>query len=134
MDEKEIHNKSDKETSDNDQEIPVENDKNLEEKLKDTEEKLLRSLAEIENQRRRFEKEIGETLEYGGFNFAKETLALLDNLTRAKMSIKNDVNLKDSKDLNKFLEYFEILEKDLISTFEKNKIKKIYLNLYNLLN
>ena len=97
----------------------------LEEKLKETEEKLLRSLAEIENQRRRFEKEIKDAFEFGSFNFAKESLAILDNLQRAKDAIKNDEKLKDNKDLDKFLENINIIEKDLISIFEKNKIKKI---------
>ena len=97
----------------------------IETTLKETEEKLLRSLAEIENQRRRFEKEIAEALEYGGFNFAKEMLGLLDNLQRAKISLKNDEQLKRSKDLEKFLNNLEIIEKDLTSTFKKNKITKI---------
>ena len=97
----------------------------LEEKLKDTEDKLLRSLAEIENQRRRFEKEIKDAFEFGSFNFAKEILATLDNLQRAKVAIKNDKVLKDNKDLDKFLENITIIEKDLISIFEKNNIKKI---------
>ena len=70
----------------------------LDEKLKETEEKLLRSLAEIENQRRRFEKEIKDAFEFGSFNFAKESLAILDNLQRAKDAIKNDEKLKDNKD------------------------------------
>ena len=97
----------------------------VEEKLKETEEKLLRSLAEIENQRRRFEKEIKDAFEFGSFNFAKESLAILDNLQRAKDAIKNDEKLKSNKDLNKFLENINIIEKDLISIFEKNRIKKI---------
>ena len=97
----------------------------LEEKLKETDEKLLRSLAELENQRRRFEKELKDAFEFGGFNFAKESLALLDNLQRAKLSVKGDEKLKESKDLDTFLNNFEILEKDLISIFEKNNIKKI---------
>ena len=96
-----------------------------EDKLKETQDKLLRTLAEIENQRRRFEKETKEAFEYGGFNFARETLVVLDNLQRAYQSIKNDESLKDNKDLNKFLENIEIIEKDLISIFEKNNIKKI---------
>ena len=100
-------------------------EKPLEEKLKETEEKLLRSLAEIENQRRRFEKEIKEAYEFGGYNFAKEALAVLDNLQRAQASIQNDEELKNSPDLEKFLKNIEILEKDLTSIFEKNKIKKI---------
>ena len=97
----------------------------IEEKLKDTEDKLLRSLAEIENQRRRFEKEIKDAFEFGSFNFAKESLAILDNLQRAKIAIKNDKGLKDNKDLDKFLENIDIIEKDLLSIFERNNIKKI---------
>ena len=107
-----------------------ENDKKVtvEEKLKETEEKLLRSLAEIENQRRRFEKEIKDAFEFGSFNFAKESLAILDNLQRAKEAIKNDEKLSSNKDLDKFLENINIIEKDLISIFEKNRIKKIEVN------
>jgi len=97
----------------------------LEEKLKESEDKLLRSLAEVENQRRRFEKEIKDAFEFGGFNFAKENLAILDNLQRAQISIRNDEILKNNKDLDKFLENLEIVEKDIISIFEKNNIKKI---------
>ena len=100
-------------------------EKSVEEKLKDTEEKLLRSLAEIENQRRRFEKEIKDAFEFGSYNFAKESLAILDNLHRAKEAIKNDETLKINKDLDKFLENITIIEKDLISIFEKNNIIKI---------
>ena len=98
---------------------------NFEEKLKETEDKLLRSLAEIENQRRRFEKEIKDAFEFGSFNFAKESLSLLDNLQRAKNAIKNDAVLKENKDLDKFLENIDIIEKDLVSIFERNNIKKI---------
>ena len=100
-------------------------EKTTEEKLQEAEEKLLRSLAEIENQRRRFEKEIKEAFEFGSFNFAKENLATLDNLQRAKEAIKNDEKLKNSNDLDKFLENINIIEKDLITIFERNKIKKI---------
>ena len=97
----------------------------FEDKLKDAQDKLLRALAETENQRRRFEKETKEAFEYGGFNLARETLSVLDNLQRAYQSIKNDDALKDNKDLNKFLENINIIEKDLITIFEKNNIKKI---------
>ena len=97
----------------------------IEEKLKDSEDKLLRSLAEIENQRKRFEKEIKDAFEFGSFNFAKESLAILDNLCRARLAIKNDESLKDNKDLDKFLENITIIEKDLVSIFEKNRINKI---------
>ena len=100
-------------------------DLSLEEKLKESEDKLLRSLAEIENQRRRFEKEIKDAFEFGSFNFAKESLAILDNLSRAKIAIKNDSVLKENKDLEKFVENINVIEKDLISIFEKNRITKI---------
>jgi molecular chaperone GrpE len=96
-----------------------------EERLKDTRDKLLRALAETENQRRRFEKETKEAFEYGGFNLARESLSVLDNLQRAYLAIKNDETLKDNKDLNKFLENIKIVEKDLVTIFEKNNIKKI---------
>jgi len=96
-----------------------------EEKLKVTEEKLLRSLAELENQRKRFEKDIKEAIDFGGFNFAKENLVILDNLQRAYISIKNDPGLKNNKDIDKFLNNIEIIEKDLITIFKKNKIEKI---------
>jgi len=97
----------------------------LEDKLKEAQDKTLRALAETENQRRRFENETKEAFEYGGFNLARETLSVLDNLQRAYQSIKNDESLKENKDLNKFLENIGIIEKDLISIFEKNNIKKI---------
>ena len=91
----------------------------IDQKLKETEDKLLRSLAEIENQRRRFEKEIKDAFEFGSFNFAKESLAILDNFQRAKNAIKNDETLKSNKDLDKFLDNISIIEKDLITIFEK---------------
>ena len=97
----------------------------IEEKLKKSEEKLLRALADSENQRRRFEKEIKDAFEFGGFNFAREMLTTLDNVLRAKKSIQEDEALKKSKEFEKFLKNIEIIEKDLISTFEKNKITKI---------
>tara|TARA_B100001248_G_scaffold51469_1_gene33472 strand:+ start:21 stop:602 length:582 start_codon:yes stop_codon:yes gene_type:complete len=97
----------------------------VEQKLKETEDKLLRSLAEIENQRRRFEKEIKDAFEFGSYNFAKESLAILDNLQRAKIAIKNDEVLKSNKDLKRFIENISIIEKDLTSIFEKNRIIKI---------
>ena len=97
----------------------------VEEKLKNTEDKLLRSLAELENQRNRFEKDLKEAIDFGGFNFARENLSILDNLERAYISIKNDETLKKNKDLDKFLKNIEIIEKDLLSIFKKNKIEKI---------
>ena len=103
-------------------------DTSLEKKLKETEDKLLRSLAEIENQRRRFEKEIKDAFEFGSVNFARESLAILDNLARAKNAIKTDEVLKTNRDLDKFLGNISIIEKDLIYIFEKNGIKKIDVN------
>ncbi len=117
--EKSEENQSNPETSD------LKQGSSIEYKLKESEDKLLRSLAEIENQRRRFEKEIKDAFEFGSFNFAKDSLAILDNLHRAKEAIKNDEALKKNKDLDKFIENITIIEKDLVSIFEKNKIKKI---------
>ena len=114
----------DKVATENPKESNIE-DKTVEEKLKESDDKLLRSLAEIENQRRRFEKEIKDAFEFGSFNFAKESLAILDNLQRAKEAIKNDEALKTNKDLEKFIENITIIEKDITSIFEKNRIKKI---------
>jgi len=111
--------------NDDEKKVKPSKEKTIEEKLQEAEEKQLRSLAEIENQRRRFEKEVRDAYEFGSFNFAKESLAILDNLQRAKLAIKNDESLKNNKDLNKFIENLTIIEKDLISIFEKNNIKKI---------
>jgi len=96
-----------------------------EEKLKTTQEKLLRTMAEMENQRRRFEKEKQEAFEFGGFNFAAESLLLIDNIERAIVSFKNDESLKNNKDLNKIIDGIEIVKKDLISIFKKNGIEPI---------
>ena len=97
----------------------------IKEKLNEVETKLLRSLADAENQRKRFEKEIKDAFEFGGFNFAKEMLSLMDNLQRAKTSIKNDEQLNKNKDFDKFLNNFDIIEKDLATVFEKNNIHSI---------
>ena len=110
---------------DNESKDEIKKEKSLEDKLTESEDKLLRSLAEIENQRRRFEKEIKDAFEFGSFNFAKESLAILDNLQRAKLAIKNDEVLKNNKDLDKFLDNITVVEKDLVSIFERNRIKKI---------
>jgi len=96
-----------------------------EEKLKIVQEKLLRTMAEMENQRRRFEKEKKEAFEFGGFNFAAESLLLIDNIDRAIVSFKNDESLKDNKDLNKIIDGIEIVKKDLVSIFKKNGIEAI---------
>ena len=97
----------------------------IEDKLNHAEEKILRLLAEMENQRRRFEKERQEAFEFGGYNFAKESLVLLDNIDRATVSFKNDESLKNSKDLDKILDGIEIVKKDLKSIFKKNGIEPI---------
>jgi len=107
-------------------------DKNLdkesettEDKLKAIQEKLLRTMAEMENQRRRYEKEKKEAFEFGGFNFARESLSLLDNIDRAVTSFKNDEILKKNKDLDKIVDGIEIVKKDLVSIFKKNDIEPI---------
>ncbi|MBD1135827.1 nucleotide exchange factor GrpE [Pelagibacterales bacterium SAG-MED47] len=99
--------------------------KTPEEKIAELEDKLTRTFAEMENQRRRFEKEKEEAFEYGGFSFAKEALNLIDNLERSKQILKNDETLKNSEALSKTLEHLNIINKDLISIFSKNEIKPI---------
>ena len=106
------------------EQIPKE-EESIEDKLKNAEDKLLRTMAEMENQRRRFEKERQEAFEFGGFNFAKESLSLLDNIERATTSFKNDEKLKNNKDLEKIIEGIEVVKKDLISIFKKNGIEVI---------
>ena len=105
----------------------VEEEKELspEEKIKKLEDKLARTFAEMENQRRRFEKEKDDAFDYGGFAFAKEALNLIDNLSRSKLILESDESLKDTEALKKTLEHFEIINKDLISIFTKNNIKPI---------
>ncbi len=100
-------------------------EESLEEKILELEDKLARTFAEMENQRRRFEKEKEEAFEYGGFSFAKEALNLIDNLERSKQILQNDESLKNSEALKKMLEHFDIINKDLISIFSKNDIKPI---------
>ena len=100
-------------------------EENPEEKILKLEDKLARTFAEMENQRRRFEKEKEDAYEYGGFAFAKEALNLIDNLERSKQILLNDESLKNSKALKKTLEHFDIINKDLISIFTKNNIKPI---------
>ena len=102
-----------------------EEEKSPEEKILELEDKLARTFAEMENQRRRFEKEKEDAYEYGGFAFAKEALNLIDNLERSKQILSNDESLKNSESLKKTLEHFDIINKDLISIFSKNNIKPI---------
>ena len=96
-----------------------------EDKIKDLEDKLVRSYAEIENQRRRFEKEKEDAFDYGGFTFAKEALNLIDNLERSKISLENDESLKNTKALKKTIEHLEIINKDMLSILKKNNIEEI---------
>ena len=100
-------------------------EKSLEEKILELEDKLARTFAEMENQRRRYEKEKDEAFEYGGFTFAREALNLIDNLERSKQTLQNDGALKNSEALKKMLEHFDIINKDLMSIFSKNNIKPI---------
>jgi len=100
-------------------------EKSPEEKILELEDKLARTFAEMENQRRRFEKEKEDAYEYGGFAFAKEALNLIDNLERSKQILSSDESLKNSEALMKTLEHFDIINKDLISVFSKNNIKPI---------
>ena len=96
-----------------------------EEKIIELEDKLARTFAEMENQRRRFEKEKEDAFEYGGYSFAKEALNLIDNLDRSKHVLESDDKLKETESLKKTLEHLDIIKKDLISIFEKNNIKPI---------
>ena len=111
------------EANQNKEERPAE--KSPEEKILELEDKLARAFAEMENQRRRFEKEKEEAFEYGGFSFAREALNLIDNLERSKQTLQNDESLKNSEALKKMLEHFDIINKDLLSVFSKNNIKPI---------
>ena len=96
-----------------------------EQKILELEDKLARTFAEMENQRRRYEKEKEDAFEYGGFAFAREALSLIDNLERSKQILQNDESLKNSDALKKTLDHLEIIDKDLISIFSKNNIKPI---------
>ena len=96
-----------------------------EDKIKELEDKLIRTFAEMENQRRRFEKEKDDAFEYGGFSFARESLNLIDNFDRAKQSLENDEKIKDTDALKKTLNHLDIIKKDLISILKKNNIEEI---------
>ena len=115
-----------KETNQETQETKEEiNEPTPEERISELEDKLARTFAEMENQRRRFEKEKEDAFEYGGFSFAKEALNLIDNLDRSKHVLESDDKLKETEALKKTLEHLDIIKKDLISIFEKNNIKPI---------
>ncbi len=96
-----------------------------EEKIKKLEDKLARTFAEMENQRRRFEKEKDDAFDYGGFSFAKEALSLIDNLARSKLILENDEKLKKTEALKKTLDHLDVINNDLISIFTKNNITPI---------
>ncbi len=100
-------------------------DISLEEKIKELEDKLTRTLADMENQRRRYEKEKDDAFDYGGFSFAREALNLIDNLERSKESLKNDEKLKNTEALKKISEHLDIIYKDMLSIFKKNNIEPI---------
>ncbi len=125
MMEKEEINKSEVSSKDKTEEKEEIQEISTEDKVKELEDKLARTLAEMENQRRRFEKEREDAFEYGGFNFAKEALNLIDNLERSKQSIESDETLKNSEALKKISEHLEIIYKDTISIFKKNNIEPI---------
>tara|TARA_B100000029_G_scaffold38595_1_gene36176 strand:+ start:1085 stop:1747 length:663 start_codon:yes stop_codon:yes gene_type:complete len=117
---------SDTESLNQDNEKKIEKeDISTDQKIKNLEDKLARTLAEMENQRRRFEKERDDAFEYGGFAFAKEALNLIDNLERSKQSLENDEALKNTKELEKISEHLDIIYKDTISIFKKNNIESI---------
>ena len=96
-----------------------------EDKIKELQDKLARAYAEIENQRRRFEKEKDDAFDYGGFSLARETLNLIDNLERSKLALENDENLKNSEPLKKTLDHLNVIQKDMISILKKNNIEEI---------
>ena len=128
--EKENGKSNENSQSENDQEIKQESKEEAkeltpEEKIEELEDKVARTFAEMENQRRRFEKEKIDAFEYGGYSFAKEALNLIDNLDRSKHVLENDEKLKDTEALKKTIEHLNIIKKDLISIFEKNNIKPI---------
>ena len=132
----ENNNQSEEEFLDTKQEVNKDEEKKLddkeqekeispEEEIENLKDKLARTFAEMENQRRRFEKEKDDAFEYGGFSFAKESLNLLDNLERSKESLENDDKLKNTETLKKVIEHLDIVNKDIISIFKKNNIEQI---------
>ena len=116
-----VHKDEEKKLNDKEQEKEI----SPEEEIENLKDKLARTFAEMENQRRRFEKEKDDAFEYGGFSFAKESLNLLDNLERSKASLENDDKLKNTETLKKVIEHLDIVNKDIISIFKKNNIEQI---------
>jgi molecular chaperone GrpE len=133
LEEETVVNSSEEKFEDNNQATTQQTDEEKKEeveltpenKIKELEDKLARTYAEMENQRRRFEKEKEDAFEYGGTSFAREALNLIDNLERSKQVLENDEKLKNTEALNKTLEHLDIINKDLISIFTKNNIKPI---------
>ena len=121
----EIENEEISEKVNNDNSNDKEEEISAEDQIKNLEDKLSRTLAEMENQRRRFEKERDDAFDYGGFSFAKEALNLIDNLERSKLSLENDEELKNNESLKKISEHLDIIYKDTISIFKKNNIEQI---------
>ena len=130
------NNQSEEKILDTKEDKPKDNGKNLEnkeqereispeEEIENLKDKLARTFAEMENQRRRFEKEKDDAFEYGGFSFARESLNLLDNLERSKLSLENDDKLKNTETLKKVIEHLDIVNKDILSIFKKNNIEQI---------
>ena len=117
----------DAETNSNESENSIKEEKQLspEEEITSLKDKLARTFAEMENQRRRYDKEKDDAFEYGGFSFAKEALNLLDNLERSKISLENDEDLKNTNALKKISSHFDIINKDMLSIFKKNNIEPI---------
>ena len=117
--EKEINNLEKKQNKDVKKQI------NPDEEILNLKDKIARAYAEMENQRRRYEKEKDDAFEYGGFSFAREALNLLDNLERSKTTLENDDELKDKQGLKKIIEHIDIIHKDMLSIFKKNNIEPI---------
>ena len=109
----------------NSEEKDIKKQQTPEEKIKDLEDKVTRIYADMENQRRRYEKEKEEAFEYGGFSFARESLNLIDNLERSKVALQNDNELKNTEALKKIIEHLEIINKDMLSILKKNNIEVI---------
>ena len=134
MEKEEIKNKEQNNTEDvikdkseikNSEEKEVKKQQTPAEKIKDLEDKVTRTYADMENQRRRYEKEKEEAFEYGGFSFARESLNLIDNLERSKVALQNDNELKNTEALKKIIEHLEIINKDMLSILKKNNIEVI---------
>ena len=120
-----INEETDSKNLEKKQKNDVEKEINPDEEILNLKDKIARAYAEMENQRRRYEKEKDDAFEYGGFSFAKETLNLLDNLERSKKTLENDEELKDKQGLKKIIDHIDIIHKDMLSIFKKNNIEPI---------